>query len=188
MPTDEQFAAWCRRIQASDREAFQHVFQVLHDSLMRYALGITKDRTAAQDVVQQAFIELWSMRESLDPERSLEALLYRIVRNRAYNHQRDRRTRRNREQEVRTNQQPTNPTPAAALDADRLKTHLEGWVDELPDRQREALLLSRSEGLTHDEIAQVMEISPRTVNNHIVQALKHLRTKVRAHHPDLLLS
>lgn len=188
MPSDEQFAAWCRRIQASDRDAFEQVFQALHDPLIRYALRITKSQTAAQDVVQKAFIELWSMRDSLDPSKSMEALLYRIVRNRAYNHQRDQRTRRERERQAHEDRTSDEPALAAALDADRLETHLETWVDDLPERQREALLLSRFENLTHDEIAEVMEISPRTVNNHIVQALKQLRSRVRTHHPDLLSS
>ncbi len=48
------------------------------------------------------------------------------------------------------------------------------------------MLLSRFEGLSHQEIAAVMEISPRTVNNHIVQALKTLRDRIRAFEPDLL--
>lgn len=188
MPSDEQIAAWCRRIKDSDRKAFEQTFQALHDPLMRYALRITNRQTAAQDVVQKAFIELWSMRDALDPEKSLEALLYRIVRNRAYNYQRDRRTRQKREKEAHEDQTPKEPTPAAAIDADRLEAHLDAWVNELPERQREALLLSRFENLTHDEIAEVMEISPRTVNNHIVQALKQLRSQVRTHHPDLLSS
>lgn len=71
------------------------------------------------------------------------------------------------------------------MDAERLDDHLRAWIDELPDRQREALSLSRFEGLSHEEIAEVMEISPATVNNHIVRALKTLRGKVRSHHPDL---
>jgi RNA polymerase sigma-70 factor (ECF subfamily) len=56
----------------------------------------------------------------------------------------------------------------------------------LPDRQREALLLSRYEGLSHAEIAEIMGVSPRTVNNHLVSALKSIRNNVVAFEPALL--
>lgn len=185
MPSDELLRAWCRRIKASDREAFARVFEALHDRLARYAFQITNEKTVAQDVVQQAFTALWDMRSSLTPEESLEALLFRIVRNRAYNYKRDRRTRTSNHEVLQRNLEPARDTPAADLDADRLEEHLQTWIADLPERQREALALSRFEGLSHEEISQVMDISPPTVNNHIVRALKTLRSKVRSHHPDL---
>jgi len=188
MPTDEQFRAWCRRIKDSDREAFASVFDALHDPLARYALQITGTKATAQDVVQHAFTTLWDMRTSLDPTESLEALLFRIVRNRAYNHERNRRTRATNHETLKRDTEPVREAPAADMDADRLEENLRDWIDDLPERQREALVLSRFEGLSHEEIATVMEISPPTVNNHIVRALKKLRRKVRSRHPDLQTS
>lgn len=185
MPTDEQLSAWCRRIKASDREAFAGVFEALHDRLAHYALKITGQKAAAQDVVQQAFTSLWDMRSSLEPEESLEALLFRIVRNRAYNYKRDQRTRATNHEALQRDVEPSQDTPAADMDAARLEENLQAWVSDLPERQREALILSRFEGLSHEEIGEVMQISPSTVNNHIVRALKKLRRKVRSHHPDL---
>jgi RNA polymerase sigma-70 factor (ECF subfamily) len=67
-----------------------------------------------------------------------------------------------------------------------LDRRLRRWIDDLPDRQREALSLSRFEGLSHEAIAEIMDISPRTVNNHIVRALKSLRQNVHAYEPGLL--
>ena len=186
MPTDEQFQQWCRRIKASDREAFESVFDVLHDPLARYALQITGRKAAARDIVQYAFTCLWDMREDLDPEESLEALLFRIVRNRAYNTERDRRTRETKHDELRRDTDPVRPDPGAQLDAERLEANLRSWIEKLPDRQREALTLSRFEDLSHEAIADVMGISPRTVNNHIVQALKKLRRWVQSHHAEHL--
>ncbi|MDX1638495.1 MAG: sigma factor-like helix-turn-helix DNA-binding protein, partial [Balneolaceae bacterium] len=60
-------------------------------------------------------------------------------------------------------------TPLAGL--------FEAWIEELPRQQQRAFELSRFEGLTHEEIAEVMEIAPRTVNNHIVAALKTLKER-----------
>lgn len=188
MPTDEQFETWCRRIKASDRTAFRAVFDALHDPLARYALQITGREAAAQDIVQYAFTTLWEMREDLNPEKSLEALLFRIVRNRAYNTERDRRTRETKKEALKQDTEPVRPEIGAKLDADRLEADLRARMEALPDRQREALALSRFEGLSHDAIAEVMGISPRTVNNHIVKALEKLRRWVRSNHADHLTS
>lgn len=182
-PTSEQLQTWCRRLKEADRQAYERIFRALQKPLFRYALRITGEAGAARDVVQEAFLSLWDMRERLDPDRSLEALLYRMVRNKAYNRQRNRRTRTEKEdrlQQERALQQQHAEPPDARLDGERLHTKLRTWIDELPTRQREALTLSRFEGLTHDEIATVMDISPRTVNNHVVRALKRLRDRLHA--------
>ena len=51
----------------------------------------------------------------------------------------------------------------------------------MPERRREAFRLSRYEGLSHEEIAPVMGLTPKTVNNHVVLALQHLRTRLRTY-------
>ncbi len=55
------------------------------------------------------------------------------------------------------------------------------WINELSDRRREAFELSRFEGLDHQEIADVMNLTVKTVNNHIVDALSHLRKRYNNH-------
>jgi RNA polymerase sigma-70 factor, ECF subfamily len=65
--------------------------------------------------------------------------------------------------------------------ADQLESKFMTWIDELSDRRKEAFELSRFEGLNHDEIADVMNLSAKTVNNHIVDALSHLRKRYDSH-------
>lgn len=186
MPPDEQFADWCRRLRRGDRAAFRAVFEAMHDALFRYAARIVGS-SAARDVVQDVFAELWERRANLDPDRAPRALLYRMARNRAYNVQRHRRTRRTRSDAfARDANAGAAPLSEQRFDAQRLEERLRAWIDELPDRQREALHLSRFDGLTHDEVAAVMGIAPRTVNNHIVRALRQLRTRLSAYEPELL--
>lgn len=183
------FREWCRRLKASDREAYAELFEEMYEPLFRYVRSITSNAEAARDVTQDVFIRLWDARDSLSASRSLEAYLYRMARNRAYNYERDRRTRTEKEDEVRdrSTAQPSPPSqPDAEAAAQRLENRLQRWIRDLPERQREALVLSRFEDLSHDEIADVMDISPRTVNNHIVRALKHLRGRIRDYKPDLL--
>jgi RNA polymerase sigma-70 factor (ECF subfamily) len=186
MGTEAQIRAWCRRIQESDREAFEQAYRALYEGLLHYAHSIVHSEAAAQDVVQQAFMEVWDMRSDLDPDRSLKALLYRIVRNRAYNQKRNEKNRRSKREEMQRTTTAAQDDPQGTLDAETLQNQLDAWINDLPERQREALRLSRFDDLSHDEIAAVMGISPRTVNNHIVRALRRLREHVRAYDPSLL--
>jgi RNA polymerase sigma-70 factor (ECF subfamily) len=95
--------------------------------------------------------------------------------------------RRDNEAQLRDRELAALPdAPDAEVDTEMLKEMLDAWIHELPERQREAITLSRLEGLSHDAIAEVMDISPHTVNSHIVQAMKHLRSRLREHRPDLL--
>lgn len=189
MADEDDLTRWCRRLRASDRKAYAHVFETLYEPLYRYVCSITKDKEAAEDVTQDVFVRLWDAREELDPSQSLKAFLYRTARNLAYNHQRDRSTRSEKKKDVQrgSNVHPADPTPPDEVaQGDLLEERLRTWISDLPERQREALVLSRYEGLSHAEVADVMEISPRTVNNHIVRALKALRDCIQDYEPDLL--
>lgn len=152
----------------------------MHPALLRYALQVTHDEAAAYDVVQDAFIKLWNVRETLDPERSMKALLYRIVRNLALNQQRAK----HHEEAKRAAMPVPDPThttsPEEVMDAEALGARIREWIAELPPRRREAFQLSRFEGLSHEEIAQVMNLTPRTVTNHIMLALQYLRDRLHA--------
>ena len=150
----------------------------MHPALLRYALRLTRDEDAAYDIVQETFVKMWDIRETLDPARSLKALLYRIVRNLSLNHQ---RTKRHEAMEQEALPPPSaRPTAEEVYDAEVLGAHLRQWIETLPPRRREAFHLSRFEGLSHEEIADVMNLTPRTVTNHIMLALQHLRQRLRA--------
>ena len=172
---DDRFDTWSRRLRASDREAFTDLFDAMHSPLLRYATRLTTEATA-YDVVQEAFVSLWRMRASLDPDRSLKSLLYTLVRNEALNQRRAMDRRQDRHAEYSPNRRPSNE-----VDSDALRTRMRAWIDDLPERQREAFRLSRFNDLTHDEIADVMDIAPRTVTNHVTKALQTLRDRLDDH-------
>lgn len=137
---------------------------------MRY----TRDEASAKDIVQDCFIKLWQKRTRINPEQSLKSYLYTMVRNNALNLIRDLSS-------VQVNHEMANSIseadePKASDQPDnQLEDFFATWINQLPDRQKEAFELSRFEGLDHEEIAEVMNVSPKTVNNHIVAALRFLR-------------
>jgi len=175
------------RLAEGDTTAFEQIFRRLSEPVFRYVCGMVQDEALAHDLTQDAFAKLWSVRERMETVDSLRAYVFRMARNRVYNHQRNERTRRDtREQLGDEAPHGSPPTPDQDLDADLLGDLLHEWIDDLPDRQREAFTLCRRENLSHEEVADVMDIAPSTVNNHITRALQHLRERLRTHRPDLL--
>lgn len=177
---DDRFADWARRIRKSDVAAFRALFDAMNVDLLRFAWRYTLDQDSARDVVQDVFTKVWQVRNTLDDSRSLRALLYTMIRNRALNERRSRREIE-RSVEVSPEWEPEGHTDLEEqTDADLLEARLRSWIDDLPERRREAFILSRYHGMSHEEIASFMGLTPRTVNTHIVLALKDLRSKLES--------
>jgi RNA polymerase sigma-70 factor (ECF subfamily) len=175
-----------KRLADADAQAFETIFRRLSEPVFRYVRRMVSDDAQAHDITQDTFAKLWSMREQVASVDSLRAYVFRMARNRVYNQQRNERTRRKHHAQLQ--EEPPHATPSApdqVLDADLLEERLHDWIEDLPNRQRETLTLRRQQGLSHDEIAAIMDISPHTVNNHIVRALQQLRKRLRAYRPDL---
>jgi len=173
--TDQQFKQWARQIRASNERAFSELFHAVYPRMIKFAWRYTRAKSSAQDVVQESFVKLWDVRSNIDPNRSLKAYLYQIVRSRALNHIRDKKEYTPLEDARNQQLKVQSRALTNVIEDPNYDQKMADLIDALPERQREAMQLSRFEGLEHDEIAKVMNISPRTVNNHIVAALKTLR-------------
>lgn len=189
MNVREELEDLCRRLKASDRSAFEQIFRIMRDDLLHYVQSFVRNGPTSHDLVQDVFLSLWGLRESLDPSQSLQAYLYRMARNRAYRHLRDERLHARKHDIIKYSLESGNSGTQKVemtVDDDILNGKLNSWIRELPERQREALILSRYHNLTHREIAAVMGLSPRTVNVHIMRALENLHKRVQAFEPALL--
>lgn len=178
----QELAEWARAIRASDHEAFASLYEATHSALLRYAWTLIQDEDAGYDVLQEAYMKLWGMRRRIDPTRSLEALLFRIVRNIAYKRY---RRRRHQLQLLRPLEEEAVASPITEeVHADMLAGRVKQWVAAMPPRRREVFELSRTSGLSHQEIAELLGVSPKTVNNHLVAALRELRDRLNAYNAD----
>lgn len=169
------------------RDAFERLFRAEYEALYRYAFFITGNGPASDDLVQDVFVRLWEKYDTIDEGKSVRALLFLMVRNDAYNYTRNQRRRAELLREEADHLPvSSSPSPDTQLAATHLGTRIRRWIRSLPERQQEALLLTRYGGLSHREAAEAMGISSRTVNNHLVRALEALRDCIRAYDPDLL--
>ncbi|WP_412069673.1 RNA polymerase sigma factor [Rubrivirga sp. IMCC43871] len=161
------------RIRRGDRRAFRRFFDATHGDLLRALARRGLDPATADDLAQQAYVWIWEHRDRIDPARSLRGLLFRIGLTRGLNAVRDAaRTGPLLDAELRA----AEPGDPAAL-AD-LRLALAQAVAELPERRRQTFTLCFFDGLTHREAADVMGVSPKTVEHQMGHALKAVRERL----------
>lgn len=163
-----------RRIRDGDREAFRIFFDRHHERLYGYICSRGVPDDAAADLVQNAFVYIWTHRADIDPEKSLRAYLFRIGYTRALNHVRDTASEEgDADLDARVDEQ--GASPEAETQVRLLRETVDAAIAELPERRRAAFTLCFIDGLSYREAAEVLDVTRKTVENHISHALRDLR-------------
>lgn len=177
--TDTSERALQERIRAGDESAFDAVFRDNYAHLVRMAESVVRERALAEEIAQDVMLELWRRRETIEVEQSFRAYLLRSTRNRALNHVRHQRIVM---REATIAAAAAENARVQSAEDEMLGTELERAVrqaiDDLPERTREVFQLSREKGLKYSEIAVVLDISVKTVEKRMGQALAELRDRL----------
>lgn len=172
------------RARDGDRRAFGELVTRYMQRAYYVALGLVGSHEDALDLSQEAFARAYRARASLDPDGSFYAWLYQIVRRLCFNHLRDRRTRYRRMEQAMPWLAAEAGARAAAADPGRaaeraeLRAKLEAAIDELPEREREVVVLKEFEGLLYREIAELLGIPIGTVMSRLYSARRSLARKL----------
>lgn len=164
------------RLRQGDDEAFATIFREHYSWLVLAAARLLGDRSLAEEVVQDVMLELWRRREEIVLAGPLRAYLHQATRNRALNRLRHGKTVRESEPYVRP--PSAAPRPDARVSSRELQARVAQALAELSEPQREVFELSRRDGLTYPEIANVLDISVKTVEARMGRALRHLRERL----------
>lgn len=170
------------RIHDGDEGAFAALFDEYVVPLCIFVLSYVQSRETAADVVHDVFLRIWQRRDELEIRDSVKAYLYRATRNRALNLIR-RETLEQRWKDEAALESAAAPASSVlpvdeSMDRDTLVAAVERVAAELPERCRMVFLLRWRDGLRHGEIAEVMGISPKTVENQMTRALRTLRERL----------
>lgn len=143
------------------------------------AFRFLKDTAWSEEIVQDVFLKLWLNREGLDDQGNIWLYLYVIAKRLCLNKLREVRKSMELLEQLMRNIEVAVNVSEEQLIAEELEQHAERLISSLPKQQQLIFKLSREEGLTHNEIAQKLGISPNTVKNHMVQALKTLKSTLQ---------
>ena len=164
------------RVKNSDKRAFQKLFYNFHDALFRLVVFKVKDSDLAEDISQETFLRVWKKRHSLIPEKSFFSLIARISTNLCYDHFRHSEVRNRHQDQLTYYGKSEFDDPEKVSQAKMLEEEIQKVVNEkLPAKCRSIFILSRMDRKTNQEIAEILDLSVRTVENQIYRALKILR-------------
>ncbi len=165
-------AELCDKLNRSDKSALKWLFENYYTKLVHYALKITSDPEASEEIVQELFISIWKNREKLSVD-SFYAYLSRAVRNKCITYiQSEFRKTESIESIMYAIEEPRNQND---IELDELKGALKEAENILPKKTRLVFSLSRHSEMTYNEISSELEISVKTVEYHISKAFKLMK-------------
>lgn len=171
------YTALLKRLQAGDRKAFDLLYGDTRVTLYVVALDILEEETAAQDLVQDFFIDFWQQERCHQIESSLKGYLLRAVRNRALKHLKKQQTRLRHQSAMPAPEYLT--LPAQHLEQEQLGAAIAAALEKVPKGAAQIFSLHYMEGISHAAIAVQLGISTHTVRNQIAKALRILRKELK---------
>lgn len=172
-------------LKQGDEKAFRDIYNFYWEkqyNLAYYKLGV---KELAEEITQEVFVALWVNKESLDPEKPIGAWLYGVMKNQVLNTYRKQSSHHKYLQQAVLTEVTNNTVDQ--LSYNEVNAVLNQHIDLLPEKCREVFTLSRIRGLNTQQIADLLNISPKTVNNHLVKALKIMRVGLKDYITILLI-
>jgi RNA polymerase sigma-70 factor (family 1) len=159
------------QLRKGDEKALEYLFRKYYSALCNYSAGLLKDESAAEDAVQDVFMKIWNTRNSLPVVIAVKSYFYTAVRNHSLNLL-AKVTHHDSDLSLITS---VHEDVTEKLEYLELEAKYKLALERLPERCREIFILSRNEGMSYKEIAEVMDISVKTVENQMGKALRIMR-------------
>lgn len=166
---------------------FETIYDEYKNRIYGYVLAITHSAHDAEEITQELFIKLWNKRQTLDSVLNIEHYIFTMARNRTLNYIKKaaRDTRLMDELKFRmTSTQNDAEERLIRLDCEEM---VEEALNQLSPKRSEVFRLSRYQGKKLNEIAGQLNLSKNTVKNHLVAALKFVRSYLTERGVTLLL-
>ncbi|WP_167615602.1 RNA polymerase sigma factor [Maribellus sediminis] len=165
------------QLRNDDQVAFYLIYDRYFKRLYSFVFRYIKIEADADEIVQEVFVKIWESRHKIQNYSSFESLLFTIAYNTTITLLRKRAREKKYMEQVSAMQQVNNaPDVIDEIHYRELNEKVKGLINELSPRQREIFLLSREEGLGHEQIAQKLGISVNTVKKHVSNALEFLKS------------
>lgn len=172
-------------VSREDKGAFDRLFLKYYPILCLYARQFIADHQA-EEVVQGVMVSLWERRNTLSLQTSLHSYLFTSVRNRCLTASTSARRRQKIRGAVfeRMRAEVENPD---YYDLNTLSQRISEAVSRLPDEYRQSFEMNRYQNMTYQQIADRLNVSPKTVDYRICQSLKILRRELKDYLPIFFL-
>lgn len=161
-----------------DYQSFEKLFKDYYPYLCSFARKYIDDLDECKDIVHNVFLNLWNKRDELDTHTTLKSYLFKSVHNRCLNHIRDNKKIVHHDMPMESHALGGYIESTDYVEVSELETRIKNAIDDLPENCRRIFILSRFEEKKYAEIAEIMQVSIKTVEAQMTRALKTLREKL----------
>lgn len=166
-------------LRIGEKRAYEEIYNEFFDVLYHLCLHYLNDEKVSEEIVQDTFMKLWEIRESLNAEINIRNFLYTITKNNCLNYIRNQKVVLKYQANVKYLEMQFNYEALEKLgdyvQFEQLKEKIEEAISNLPEGIRETFILNRFEDMPYKEIARELQISVKTVEARISKALHILR-------------
>jgi len=163
------------RIKYGDKESFRGLFDKYAPKIFNFSLSYLKNKTDAEELVQDVFLKIWEKREILDTSQNIKAYIFKIAINTIYDFIRHKNIEYAFNDFAKVNYDKSSNSTWNKVIFNDMLSNLNELVAQMPEQRRRVFHLSKRKGLTNDEIAKKLNISKRTVENQLYRAIAFLK-------------
>ncbi|MDP4149203.1 MAG: RNA polymerase sigma-70 factor [Bacteroidota bacterium] len=163
----------------NDQHAYKELFTGLYNYLFTFARSLVREKEAAEEIVSDVFIMVWEKRKDLERIENLKVYLYVSTRNMAFNYlEKEKRSATDSLEGVPANLTSVYLDPEQLLITADMIALIQKAISQLPPKCRMIFKLAKEDGLKYREVAEVLNISVKTVENQLAIALHKIGSTV----------
>ncbi|MBI9064758.1 MAG: RNA polymerase sigma-70 factor [Marinilabiliaceae bacterium] len=173
-----------KQLKSGSKSAFNSIYHEYYEMLLYVSLQYVSDRDDAKEAVQEAFVKLWTNRDTLKETASIRNFLYTIVKNNSLNVLKKREVMLRSHDNIRWMEMHYNYEAMSRLGFDsiefkELKQKVDQAIENLPEHCRVVFKMSRFHQLKNREIAEKLNVSEKTVEAHMTKSMKLLKGELK---------
>lgn len=180
-----------RALKQGDKGALECLFFRHHPDLYRYAVKLVANKAMAEDHIQALFLKIWEHRENLGDVKGVKTYLWTALRRSLLKEQQDRRKRSPMKSSERLGEPLQFSAEEIHINRQQLaevEANLKKALNKLTPKQKEVLYLKFFNGMSYDEIEQIMGISYQTARNYVSEGLKALKVVLESGGTNMVMS
>lgn len=178
-------------LRKGEKKAYEDIYNEFFGVLYHLCLQYLHDEKIAEEIVQDTFLKLWEIRESLNDQINIRNFLYTITKNNCLNYLRNQKIALKHQENMKYLEMQFNYEALEKLgnyiQFQELRNKIDDAISKLPAEVTQTFKLSRFEELSYKEIATQQSISIKTVEAHISKALRILRVELKDYLPLIYL-
>jgi len=173
------------KVAKGDQRAFRAIYDHYYDRIHAYGLHLLKSDVLAEEMLQYAFLKIWTLEEKLTKIENLESYLITVARNHALDVLRKKKLTIRVNREINAGWSELHNETEEEILLNDTRRVLDEAIELLAPQQRRVYKLCRQQGLKYEEAAKELNLSPATVQSYMKLALRALRRHL-ANHTDIV--